>query len=279
MYNQLHKITTRPLLFKEYTASQLWTDEHVSKQMLQFHIDESNDMASRNGQTIDEIVSFIKKRFNVGRYTSIIDFGCGPGLYSQRLAKVGAKVTGLDFSSRSIDYAKDAAAKNFLNINYICADYLEYKSQDCFDLALLIYCDLCALSPDQRKKLLGNIHQCLKDDGRLVFDLYSLFAFGKKSEAIQIEKNLMHGFWSKNDYFGIMQTFIYESEKVVLDRYDIIEKDQHKVIYNWLEHFDLSKIELELRSAGFEVEDVFSDLKGKKYDELSDEFSIIAKKI
>ena len=102
MFEALEKINARPKLFEFYTASDLWTDEHTSKQMLAFHLDENVDISSRNTEFIDRSVEWICSRFNVAAGTTIADFGCGPGLYATRLARRGAAVTGIDFSKRSI---------------------------------------------------------------------------------------------------------------------------------------------------------------------------------
>ena len=86
--------------------------------MLSFHLKERIDVSSRNAEFINLSVEWIASEFNIGRGTKIADFGCGPGLYAVRLAKRGANVTGIDFSKRSIEYAKEVAARKHLDINY-----------------------------------------------------------------------------------------------------------------------------------------------------------------
>src|SRR5512136_371658 len=98
MFVELEKINARPEPFEFYTARDLWTDEHTSKQMLAFHLDDGIDASSRNIDFIDRSVAWITSRFNIGAGTKIADFGCGPGLYTTRLAKRQADVTGIDFS-------------------------------------------------------------------------------------------------------------------------------------------------------------------------------------
>ena len=102
MFEELERINERPEPFQFYTASDLWTDEHRSKQMLSFHLNEAVDVSSRNAEFINRSVKWIVSEFNIGRDSNIADFGCGPGLYATRLAKSGANVTGIDFSKRSI---------------------------------------------------------------------------------------------------------------------------------------------------------------------------------
>jgi len=154
MFEELEKINNRPEPFEFYTANDLWTDEYTSSQMLSYHLNGDLDISSRNVKFINRSVEWISSRFNVGKHTSIADFGCGPGLYTTRLAKYQANVTGIDFSGRSIDYAKEVAASEQLRINYVKQNYLEFETEDRFDLVLMIMCDFCALSPAQRKMVL-----------------------------------------------------------------------------------------------------------------------------
>jgi hypothetical protein len=48
MFEELEEINERPEPFHFYTASDLWTDKHTSKQMLSFHLDKTIDISSRN---------------------------------------------------------------------------------------------------------------------------------------------------------------------------------------------------------------------------------------
>ncbi len=49
-----------------------------------------------------------------------LDIGCGGGILSERLSRLGAKVTGIDASKTAIDIAKDHSKKSRLEINYHC---------------------------------------------------------------------------------------------------------------------------------------------------------------
>jgi len=125
MFEELEKINERPEPFAFYTAKDLWTDKYTSKRMLSFHLDESIIVSSRNAEFINRSVQWIVSELHIGKGTRIVDFGCGPGLFAARLAKRGASVTGIDFSKRSIAYAKEAATREQLKINYVNLDYLE----------------------------------------------------------------------------------------------------------------------------------------------------------
>jgi len=279
MFEELERINERPEPFQFYTASDLWSDEHTSKQMLSFHLNEAIDVSSRNAEFIKQSVEWIASEFNIGRDFKIADFGCGPGLYTAPLAKRGANVIGIDFSGRSIEYAKEVAAREQLNISYVKQNYLDFETEDRFDLVLMIMCDYCALSPTQRKGILGKFRRILKPSGSVLLDVYSLSAFEQKEEIATYEVNQLNGFWSPKKYYAFLNTFKYDEEKVVLDKYTIIELERTRTVYNWLQYFAPKKLEREFIEAGFSVKGLYSDVAGTPYDRKSSEIAVIANRV
>jgi len=279
VFEKIENINTRPDPFEFYTASDLWTDEHTSKQMLKFHLNEEIDVSSRNSKFIKRSIEWIVAHFNVKAETKIADFGCGPGLYTTRLAQKQADVTGIDFSKRSIQYAQEVATRERLSIQYVNQNYLEFKTDDRFHLILMIMCDFCTLSPTLRKKMLTKFHTFLEPGGLVLLDVYSLNAFEQREEATLYEANLLNGFWSPDKYYGFQNTFKYEREKVVLDKYTIIEADRTRTIYNWFQYFSPEALESEFVECGFTIEKFFSDVAGTPFDSKANEFAVVAKKM
>lgn len=276
LFQAIEKINSRPRPFEFYTASDLWTDDHTSQQMLFFHLNEDIDVSSRNARFIRESVSWIVSYFGVSSATTVADFGCGPGLYALRLAQHQAKVTGIDFSSRSIRHAHSVAEENGLWINYVHRNYLEFETEEQFDLVLMIMCDFCALSPAQRKTMLDKFASLLKPTGRVLLDVYSLAGFAQRQEAAGYEENQLDGFWSPNKYYGFFNTYKYDEEKVVLDKFTIVEHGRTRTVYNWLQHFDLEAIKAEFSRSILKIVDVFSNVAGKPFDRKSTEFAVVA---
>ena len=84
----------------------------------------------------------IVKKFNL-KYSSkplknisILDIGCGGGLLSEPMSRMGAKVVGIDASKKNINVAKYHAKKNKLNIDYICSYPENLKKKKKFDVIL-----------------------------------------------------------------------------------------------------------------------------------------------
>ncbi len=278
MFKELKEINVRPAPFQFYTADELWTDEYTARQMLQYHLNDAIDLSSRNTNFIESSVEWIVSRFGVDKHTEIADFGCGPGLYAKRLAEKEAKVTGIDFSENSLKYAKEVAAREGLDIDYVHANYLEFETDKKFDLIIMIMCDFCALSPEQRKTLLAKFSSILKPGGSVLLDVHSLNLFNQKVESATYELNQLNSFWSPEDYYCFVNTFKYEEEKVTLDKYTIIEESRTRTVYNWLQHFSKDSLQGEFEENGFKVEDFYSDVAGSSFDPETSEIAVVAKK-
>ena len=84
----------------------------------------------------------IIKKFNLNspnkplKTINLLDIGCGGGLLSEPMSRLGANVVGIDASKKNIEVAKFHAKKNKLKINYICASPEILKIQKKFDVIL-----------------------------------------------------------------------------------------------------------------------------------------------
>ena len=277
VYEFLMEINRRPAPFGEYTARELWTNPHTAGQMLAYHLDETVDAASRNHKFLDRSAAWIASHFGLAPGAKVADFGCGPGLYAQRLAREGLAVTGIDFSENSIRYARETAKAEGLDIEYVHADYLEFETDQRYDLMIMIMCDFCALSPDQRTLLLRKFRSMVADGGAILPDVYSPQMFDAREESATYERNLLDGFWSPDEYFGFLNTFKYDEERVLLDKYTIVERDRTRRIFNWLQCFTPSELEREFAECGLQVMERWGDVAGSVYHSEASEFAVVAR--
>ena len=279
MFEKLQKINKRPDPFEFYTTPLLWDDEHVSKKMLEFHLSEDSDLASRKKVFIDRSLNWITSRFKVTTGTRICDFGCGPGVYTTAFAEQGAIVTGIDFSRRSLNYARDIAIRKKLNIEYILQNYLDFTTDKKFDLITMIFCDFCVLNPEQRKTLLRKFYEYLAPNGTILFDVFSLKQFESTTETRTYEYSGENGFWSFEPYHVFQNILKYEQEKLILHKYSIIGKTSFKEIYNWLQCYSPETITSTLKENGLQVIECHSNVAGDKYNLDSNEIAVVAGKI
>ncbi len=86
----------------------------------------------------ENILKSFKLSNNTGslKNINILDIGCGGGLLSEPMSRLGAKVTGIDASDRNIKIAKLHAKKNKLKIDYFCSSPEKFKIKKKFDVIL-----------------------------------------------------------------------------------------------------------------------------------------------
>ena len=92
---------------------------------------------------IEYITENIKKHFKTPKNKhdfldglNILDIGCGGGLISEPMARLGANVTGIDASEKNINVAKLHAKKSGLKINYLTASPENLNEKEKFDIIL-----------------------------------------------------------------------------------------------------------------------------------------------
>ena len=265
-----------PPPFGVETVRELWTDPYTSKQMLRFHLDDEVNAASRKKSFIDRSVQWILDEFSLGEGSAVIDFGCGPGLYTPALGRNCLQVTGVDFSARSLDYAREKAAEEGHPVEYHLCDYLDYQPRKLYDAALLIMGDYCAMSFEKRLRFLRMVRTALKPGGFFLFDLFSLSRFSRLRETWTFRYSPGEGFWSGKPYYEFFHRVLYREQGIVLEKYVIIEAGRSRVIYNWLEHFSPEKLKRELAMASFVPVHFWGSVAGDSYRAGDDEFAVMA---
>ena len=242
-----------------------WDDPHISSQMLEAHLNPNTEAASRRPEMIDRSVKWLTEALGLTPGASLLDLGCGPGLYASRFARAGFKVTGVDYSRRSIAYASQYAKENGLEIIYRYENYLELPEKNQYDAAFLIYGDFCPLNPEQRARLLSNVHRALKSNGKLVLDVTTRecrMKYGNRNNWYAVEK----GFWKPGPHIVLEEGFDYPEQALWLDQYTVIEADGKVSVYrNWFQDYTPETITQELERGGFSVESLWGDLTGQPY--------------
>lgn len=255
-----------------------WDDPHISAQMLKWHLNPESDAASRRPEIIQRSVDWLAVELGLKAGDSVLDLGCGPGLYAARLAEKGLRVTGVDYSRRSIDYARQYARENNLNVEYRYQNYLTLKDENRYEAALLIYGDLCPLSPEQRRTLLGNVRRALKPGGRFALDVTTRIhrqKNGNRNGWYAAET----GFWKPGPHLVLEEGFDYPELSIFLDQAIVIEQNGAISVYrNWFQDYDRNAIVAELERAGFETQSVWNDLLGAPFTEDAEWIGVIARK-
>ena len=255
-----------------------WTDPHIASQMLAFHLDPNVEAASRRSETIQRSVEWIMESLSLRAGDALLDLGCGPGLYASRFARLGLRVSAVDFSQNSIDYARKQAELAGQEINYRCQDYLTLDESPIFDAAVLIYGDYCVLPPQQRARLLANIRRALKPAGKFVFDV-STPLLHQQSGLKKDWYAAVTGFWKPGPHLVLEQGFDYPDQMIFLDQYLVLEAHGKLSMYrNWFQNYTPDTIRAELEAGGFVVESLWNDLTGTPFQAPTGWIGIVASK-
>lgn len=234
----------KPALFTK-TGLSIWTDPYIQERMLEAHLDPWSDAASRNGESIGIIVDFINK--HISRQSRLLDLGCGPGLYAEKLAEKGHIVTGIDFNRKAIEYASGRDK----GITYIAGDYITDFPAGTYDAVIMIYCDMGTHSDNDRDILLKNCFDSLEKGGKLIFDVFSEKIVQEKKEEKNWEYCPGEGFWSDREYLLLSQTFHYPANSAFAYQYNLITDDQTRHFIVWERYYSMNEITGILKKAGF----------------------------
>ena len=266
---------SRPALYCRSTH-RFWDDEHISAQMLELHLNPGVEAASREHTTIDAEAAFIIRETGMDDSKTVLDLGCGPGLYVRRFVKTGARVTWLDMSERSLRYAETTIRPDYSNTSFLNMNYLELNMVDAFDIVTLIYYDFCVLSPDEQKQLLHAVHKALKPDGVFILDVVTANRRIEEKTSVSVCEG---GFWSPEPYVEICNSFVFTDPLVETVQYTIIDEEgEIRVFRFYNHHFSLGRLAELFAECGFNIVGVFNNLKGDSLTADSDTLGIIARK-
>ena len=275
----LHEIIhhlEKPSLYQKSKVP-FWNDEHISAEMLKAHLDPDFDGASRKLDFIENSVLWINRRIPPQNDSSILDLGCGPGIYAERFAQCGYQVTGVDFSKRSIHYAREEAQRKKLDITYLYQNYLEMELERSFDFVTMIYCDYGALSTEDRHTVMQKAYGLLRPGGKFLLDVFSMARYASFQERQTWEICRNGGFWRKDSYIAVNRYCKYP-DRVSLDQTAVISEDGIISYYIWNTYFTKETLTAEAEESGFHVCDVYGDVAGSPYQESSMTIAILLEK-
>lgn len=277
MKNLLEILNRKPKLY-EQTEQNMWDDPHISKGMLEAHLNDSLDSATRNLNFVETSVNWISSMFPSHSYPHILDLGCGPGIYTEMFDQKGYQVSGIDISKRSIEYARTSAHTSGVEIDYVQGDYTNLNINEKYDIITLIYCDFGVLSTEVRWQLLCNIYDALLPNGVFIFDVFKPCKY-KDIEENKTYEIQHHGFWTEQDGIVFQNFYRYEEDHTYLNQYVIVSKDNEIHRYNVWEHtFEMEELIELLTQVGFQNLKFYGDVAGAMHNEKDETLCVIARK-
>lgn len=265
MFNQLSDFSKKPKLYAPST-DKFWDDDHISKGMLEAHLNPDWNAATRKHDFVDKSVRWITSIAQPAQFQQLLDLGCGPGIYAERFHKAGYTVTGIDFSKRSIEYAQERTLLNKSNIQYYYQNYLTIDYTEQFDVITLIYCDYAPLSITDRLILLRKVYQALKPNGKFIFDVFTPLM--RKEENHSWYYSEESGFWNQKPHICLNSVYQYDDEDNTELRQSIVLTEDTINCYNiWDHYFTKEKLISEIQPIGFNTLEFYGDIAGQEFSD------------
>ncbi|HRF46919.1 MAG TPA: class I SAM-dependent methyltransferase [Anaerolineales bacterium] len=202
-----------------------WNEPGFSRRMLREHLTQDHDAASRRTGTIERHVDFIHTTLLKGRPGRVLDLGCGPGLYSNRLARLGHTCFGIDFSPASIGYARETAAAEGLACTYREADLRTAEFEPEVDTALFLFGECNVFRPAELRDILARAAQALKPGGHLLLEPSTPEAITRIGQQPATWSAHNEGLFSDRPHLLLHEAFWDEAQRVSTDRYFVVDAD------------------------------------------------------
>ena len=183
-------------------------------------------MSNARIEFITQNATRIFKKDNIGvnllNGLNCLDIGCGGGILSEKLRRLGANVTGIDASKSSIDIAKEHAKKSRLEINYKCittSELLEIKNENTLNKFDLVIASEVIEHVYDRKIFLSDISNLCRPGGLVIFTTINNSVLG-----------IVLGKYFAEDILKILPAGTHEVEKFISPERLAIEAEQYGII-------------------------------------------------
>jgi SAM-dependent methyltransferase len=257
-----------------------WNDPEFSARMLAEHLSQAHDKASRRFEKIDRQVAWIQMQLLAAGPARILDLGCGPGLYTSRLARLGHACIGIDFSPASITYARQQASQENLPCTYQQEDLRQAGFGQGFDLVMLIFGELNVFRPADARAILAKAWEALADGGNLLLEPHTCAAVEKMGRAPASWYSTEQGLFSTRPYLCLSENFWDETSQAAIKRHYIVETDSNQVTRyaQSLQAYTETQYQSLLEACGFTGVTFYPSLLGVADPEQNDMIAIVARK-
>lgn len=199
-----------------------WDDPDFSRRILAEHLTQDHDLASRRTEWIDRQVAWIHGRLLDGKPARILDLGCGPGLYSHRLAKRGHRCRGIDFGPASIEYARlhnpDEARCEFAP-----GDIRQVAFGGPYDLVMILYGEFNVFSPGEVRDILRKARESLLPGGSLIAEVQTPAAVEQTGRDQPTQWELERGLFCDQAHLYRVESRWLKEERTAVQTFTITE--------------------------------------------------------
>lgn len=230
-----------------------WNEPQFSARMLTEHLSQAHNRASRKSERIDQHVAWIHHVVLGGRPGRVLDLGCGPGLYTARLARLGHQCVGIDFSPASIAYAEEQARSQQLACDYRRGDLRNVAFGAGFDAVLFVYGEFNTFPPHEARQILAAAREALAPRGSLVLEVHTdeyVRSIGSEGASWFTEEA---GLFSERPYLCLRECNWHAGARASIERYIVVDlATSHVATYtSTTQAYSAMEYDAVLRESGF----------------------------
>lgn len=202
-----------------------WDEPAFSIRMLQEHLDQSHDLASRRFALIDTQVQYVHSQILQSSPARILDLACGPGLYAQRLTELGHSYAGIDFSPAAIAHARTAApGARFTEADLRTVDFPQGS-----DLIMMLYGQINVFRRAEAASIVTRALASLNPGGRLLLEAQSADHVRDAGQAPPAWTAQPTGLFSHRPHILLTESFWDETDRTATQRFFVIDTESTAV--------------------------------------------------
>lgn len=199
-----------------------WNDPEFSRRMLDEHLSQAHDLASRKLVTIRAQVGWIQEHVCGNRSRRILDLGCGPGFYLAEFVKLGHSCCGIDFSPASIAYAQSQIEGD---CRLLHEDVRAAEFGGGYDLVAMLYGELNVFSPEECNKILRKASAALLSGGQLLLEVQTFDAVKRTGQSPNTWYKSESGLFSEQPHLCLIENHWSEDQCVTLQLFHVIDAE------------------------------------------------------
>jgi len=257
-----------------------WHDPEFSRRMLEEHLSQDHDAASRRFEKVERHVDWIHRQVLSGNPTRILDLGCGPGLYTSRFARLGHECVGIDFSPASIAHAREAADKAGLRCSYLHEDIRVAEYGTGFGLVMLVFGEFNVFTPADARGILDKARHALEDKGLLLLEPHTYAAVREIGHQPPSWYSAASGLFSDRPHLCLQESFWDVERETATTRYLIVDASTGNVTRHadTMQAYTDQQYRSLLAECGFGEPEIYSSLTGEVDVSQSGLMAIVAPK-
>lgn len=236
-----------------------WNDPDFSRRMLENHLAQEHDWASRRNTIIARQTAWIAKQLQSA--SKVLDLGCGPGFYTHKLAKLGHHCTGVDFSPASIEYARKQAESTNLALEYTLCDIRAYTTKQKFDCIIMTFGEFNVFTRQDATAILKNCAAMLHDGGLFVLEAHTFEAVRAVGFAPATWQRHASGLFSEKTHLCLQENCWNADDSSALSRYFIVDAATAKVqqYASFMQAYTLEEYQAMLQAANLTAPQILGE--------------------